>query len=105
MKHEELEQLAKLARIELRPGEEEKLQKDMESILNYFKKLQELPTEDVAPVAGGTAFSNVFRDDTSGNSIDGEAARMAFPETEDGFLKVPPVFSSEGGSSSGGEKL
>ncbi len=96
MKREELEKLAKLGRIELRPEEEEKLQGDMENILNYFKELQEIPTEDVAPVAGGTSFFNVFRDDTPGEEIDGEAARMMFPETEDGFLKVPPVFSSEG---------
>ncbi len=103
MKREELEKLAELARIELHSEEEERLQRDMENILNYFKELQELPTEDVLPVAGGTSFSNVFREDVPGEGMDGEAARTAFPETEDGFLKVPPVFSAEGGSSSGGE--
>lgn len=103
MKREELEKLAELARIELRPEEEEKLQGDMENILSYFKELQELPTENIAPVAGGTSFSNVFREDMPGENMNGEAARMEFPETEDGFLKVPPVFSSEGGTSSGRE--
>ena len=39
-KHE-LEHLAKLARIELDPKEEEKLLKDLGSILDYFKELQD----------------------------------------------------------------
>lgn len=92
MKREELEKLAELSRIELRPEEEEKLQGDMEKILDYFRELQEIKTENVLPVSGGTSLSNAFREDTPGNGKSGEAARMMFPETEDGFLKVPPVF-------------
>ena len=38
-KHE-LEHLAKLARIELDPKEEEKLLKDLTALLDYFKELQ-----------------------------------------------------------------
>lgn len=103
MKREELEKLAKLARIELRPEEEEKLLGDMEKILDYFKELQKLQTEHIVPVEGGTTFSNVFREDIPGSGMNGDEARMAFPETEDGFLEVPPVFSAEGGPSSGRE--
>ena len=95
MRREELEQLAKLARIELYPEEEKKLLGDMEKILDYFKELQKLPTEHVTPLAGGTSFLNVFREDLPGECIAGDASRAAFPETEDGFLKVPPVFPNE----------
>lgn len=96
----ELEHLAKLARIELEPGEEEKLLRDLGAILEYFNELQTLDTSAVAPMTGGTDLRNVFRedgllDDTSGktwvNTNQG-AGVEAFPESKDGYLKVPPVF-------------
>lgn len=47
-----LEHLAKLARIELDPKEEEKLLKDLGEILEYFAELQKLETANVPPMAG-----------------------------------------------------
>ena len=97
-KHE-LEHLAKLARIELDPKEEEKLLKDLGSILENFKELQALDTSAVAPMTGGTDLRNVFREDAKENSEDGGpentnqgAGVEAFPESKNGFLKIPPVF-------------
>lgn len=88
----ELEHLAELARIELDPKEEEKLLKDLASIIDYIKELQELDTANVEPMTGGTDLRNVFRGDTERENTDCGAGIEAFPESEDGFLKVPPVF-------------
>jgi len=88
----ELEHLAKLARIELDPKEEEKLLKDLGNILDYFKELQELDTTDVAPMTGGTDLRNAFREDDERENTDRGAGVEAFPELKDGFLKIPPVF-------------
>jgi aspartyl-tRNA(Asn)/glutamyl-tRNA(Gln) amidotransferase subunit C len=92
----ELAHLAKLARIELDPKEEEKLLKDLGNILAHFKELQELPTADVPPMTGGTDLKNVFREDTAENggreSTNRGAGVESFPEKESGYLKVPPVF-------------
>jgi aspartyl-tRNA(Asn)/glutamyl-tRNA(Gln) amidotransferase subunit C len=88
----ELEHLAKLARIELDPKEEEKLLKDLGAILDYFKELQELDTTNVAPMTGGTDLKNVFRGDTEHENTNRGAGTAAFPETKDGYLKIPPVF-------------
>jgi aspartyl-tRNA(Asn)/glutamyl-tRNA(Gln) amidotransferase subunit C len=90
-KHD-LEHLAKLARIELDPKEEEKLLKDLGNILDHFKELQELDTSNVAWMAGGTDLRNVFREDGERLNTDRGAGTDAFPEKKDGFLKVPPVF-------------
>jgi len=90
-KHE-LEHLAKLARIELDPKEEKKLIADLGHILDHFKELQELDTADVAPVTGGTELKNVFRADNERENTDQGKGADAFPEKEDGFLKIPPVF-------------
>lgn len=90
-KHD-LEHLAKLARIELDPKEEEKLLKDLGNILDHFKELQAVDTANIAPMMGGTDLKNVFRDDTERENTNRGAGVDAFPEKKDGFLKVPPIF-------------
>lgn len=87
-----LEYLANLARIELDPKEEEKLLKDLEKILDYFKELQALDTSAVEPMTGGTLLRNVFREDAERENTDQGEGKDAFPESHKGFLKVPPVF-------------
>ena len=87
-----LEHLAKLARIELDPKEEEKLLKDLGNILDYFKELQALDTASVPPMTGGTNLKNIFRDDDASESTNLREGTDAFPEKENGFLKIPPVF-------------
>ncbi len=91
---QDLEHLAKLARIALDPREEEKLLKDLGSILEYFKELQKLDTKNVAPMTGGTDLRNVFRDDEERANTNRGAGTEAFPEKKDGYLKVPPVFGN-----------
>lgn len=97
-----LEHLVALSRIELDEKSEEKLLKDLQKILEYFDELKEVDTENIEPMAGGTIEKNVFREDgfieadrrgkenleadLRGKLID------QFPEEENGFLKIPPVF-------------
>lgn len=87
-----LEHLAKLMRIELDEREEEKLLKDLQSILGHFKELQELDTANVVPLSGGTELKNVFREDAGRENTNRGAGVEQFPEKHDGFLKIPPVF-------------
>lgn len=90
-KHD-LEHLAKLARIELDPKEEEKLLKDLGAILDHFKELQTIDTTSVPPMTGGTDLINVFREDDERENTNQGAGIDAFHEKKDGFLKIPPVF-------------
>lgn len=100
-----LEHLAELARLELDAGEEEKLLRDLEKILSYFEELKSLDASDieppvvsrVEPMSGGTNLKNIFREDDERENTDKGEGVDAFPETEEGFLRVPPVF--EQGSS------
>jgi aspartyl-tRNA(Asn)/glutamyl-tRNA(Gln) amidotransferase subunit C len=89
---EELEHLARLARVELDPGEEEKLLSDLGNILDHFKELQELDTSNVPPMTGGTDLKNVLREDTERENTNRGSGVEAFPESKDGFLKIPPIF-------------
>ena len=87
-----LEHLAELARLDLKEKEEEKLLKDLQAILDYFKALQGVDTENVEPMAGGTSLKNVFREDEVKKSKEIAKGSEAFPESHEGYLKVPPVF-------------
>jgi len=87
-----LEHLAELARIELNSKEEEKLLKDLQKILDHFKELQELDTANTPPMSGGTDLQSVFRGDDERSSTNQGSGKDQFPETRDGFLKIPPVF-------------
>ena len=88
----DLEHLAELARIDLKAGEEKKLIKDLSNILDHFKELQALNTSDVLPMTGGTDLKNVLREDVLEKDSEIGKGKEAFPEEEDGYLKVPPVF-------------
>jgi len=87
-----LEHLAELSRIKLEEKEEEKLLADLSKILGHFDELKSLNTSGVEPMNGGTEFKNSFREDEERTNTNQGAGADAFPESEDGFLKVPPVF-------------
>lgn len=92
----ELEHLAQLSRIEIDPKEIDKLIADLDAILDHVQELQALSTSDVPPMTGGTDLTNVFRadgaEDGGRESTNRGAGTDAFPESKDGYLKVPPVF-------------
>lgn len=85
--------LEELARLKLKAEEKEKMLKDLEKILEHFGELKELDTKGILPMVGGTFSKNVFREDKiDKNHLSRESAVKQFPETQGGFLKVPPVF-------------
>lgn len=92
LSEKELENLAELARIRLSKSEGKKLLGDLEKILAYVKELEEVPTDGIPPMSGGTLLANETRADDGDERLPGEAARGAFPSSAKGFLKVPPVF-------------
>ncbi|MBI2013039.1 MAG: Asp-tRNA(Asn)/Glu-tRNA(Gln) amidotransferase subunit GatC [Candidatus Colwellbacteria bacterium] len=88
----DIKYFAKLARIKLTSGEEEKFSNDLEEVLGHFKQLQEIDTNGVPPMAGGTELRNVFREDEPTEQKLDRTEIEQFPETKDDFLKVPKVF-------------
>lgn len=87
-----LEHLADLARIEIHAGEEEKLLKDLQNILNYFEELKELDTNGVKNASGGGQIKNILRDDEERQNTDQGKGREGFPQFRGNFLRLPPVF-------------
>ena len=78
-----------LAKLELSDEEKEKAKKDMEELLDYIDKLNELDTSDVEPMSHVFPVNNVFREDVVTNG-DGTKQTIAnAPEKKDDSFVVP----------------
>ena len=86
---ETIEYVGILAKLELSDAEKEAAKKDMESMLDYIDKLNELDTSNVEPMSHVFPVQNVFREDVVTNG-DGSADTLKnAPEQKDGGFKVP----------------
>ena len=75
----------------LKPNKEEKIQarKDMQQMLDYIDKLNDLDTAGVEPMSHLFPLNNVFREDTVTNGDDRENMLRNAPEEKDGQYVVP----------------
>lgn len=82
---------AKLARLELSESEREEFSKQLNDIIEYVEKINELDTANVKPADHITEVSNVLRDDRVKRSIDKKGIEQNAPEFTDGFFVVPKI--------------
>ena len=68
---ETMEYVGILAKLELSDAEKEAAKKDMESMLDYIDKLNELDTSNVEPMSHVFPVQNVFREDVVENGDGG----------------------------------
>ena len=78
-----------LAKLELSLEEKEAARHDMERMLDYIDKLNELDTSGVEPMSHIFPVDNVFREDVVTNGDDRENILKNAPEQKDGAFKVP----------------
>ncbi|HBU85861.1 Asp-tRNA(Asn)/Glu-tRNA(Gln) amidotransferase subunit GatC [Paenibacillus sp. UMB7766-LJ446] len=87
----DVQHVAKLARLNLTAEEEQTLTGQLNAILKYAEKLNELDTDDIEPTTHVLHVSNVMRDDETKESLSIEQVMRNAPEEEDGQFKVPAV--------------
>jgi aspartyl-tRNA(Asn)/glutamyl-tRNA(Gln) amidotransferase subunit C len=87
----EVEQVAKLARLELSEDEKGTFARQLSAILSYMDQLKTLDTAGVEPTATVLPTDNVFRDDQVRPSLPQEAALANAPDQADGFFRVPRI--------------
>jgi len=90
---QQIEHLAKLARLKISDSEEKQLQKEVADILDFISQLKEVDTSGVEPSFYGTPANNLVRQDEVMDSEDGDEVREAMPDTKDDLLKTPKIFS------------
>lgn len=88
---EDVRHVAKLSRLNLTAAEEETMTEQLNAILHYAEKLNELDTEQVEATTHVLHVSNVMREDEVRPSLTHEQVMHNAPEEEDGQFKVPAV--------------
>lgn len=86
-----IDKLAHLARLEVKPAEKERLQKDMQQMIGFIEKLNELDTAGTEPLMHLTGEMNVLRNDEVKTSITREEALQNAMLKTDEFFMVPKV--------------
>jgi len=87
----EVEHVAVLARLALKDDELDRFTGEMDQILGYVEKLNELDTEGIIPTAHAVPVENAFRDDVVRPSIGIDKALQNAPDPADDCFRVPKV--------------
>lgn len=88
---EEVNKVAHLARLELKGDEVERMTGEMNNIIDYIDKLDELDTDSVEPTCHAVPVTNAFREDVEKKDFTIEEALANAPSAEYGCFKVPKV--------------
>ncbi len=91
----DVEKIAELARLKFTEEELENFTPQMNEILSYMDKLNELDTENVKPLSHPVEQTNVFREDELKPSISTEDALKNAPSKDDHHFKVPKVIGDK----------
>ncbi len=83
--------IANLAKIKISNEEIESFQKEMNKILDYFKMIDELNTDDTEPTWNILDQVNVLREDREKESFDQDTALKNAPQKERGYIKAPRI--------------
>ena len=86
-----VENVAKLARLQLSGEELDRYGKQLGAILDYIAKLETLDVAGLEPLAHAVDTDNVFREDTPRPSLPRDAALQNAPEKTGDFFIVPKI--------------
>ncbi|HAF26398.1 MAG TPA: Asp-tRNA(Asn)/Glu-tRNA(Gln) amidotransferase GatCAB subunit C [Lachnospiraceae bacterium] len=89
---ETIEYVGILAKLDLSGEEKERAKKDIEEMLDYIDKLNELDTDGVEPMSHVSDVVNVFREDVVTGTDDRDELLKNAPEQKDGMYVVPSTF-------------
>lgn len=88
---DEVKYVAKLARLNLSDNEVKAMTSQLDSILNYVDKLNELDTENVKPTTHAIEVQNAFREDAVRESLGQEASLRNAPQQNGETFVVPKI--------------
>lgn len=86
-----VENVAKLARLQLTPEELDRYGKQLGAILDYIAKLEKLDVQGLEPLAHAVDTANVFREDAPRPSLPRDAALQNAPDKNGDFFIVPKI--------------
>lgn len=98
----EIEQIARLARLDLSNSEVSAMSSDLATILDHIRALESADTESVPPIGGMSEHAAPMRDDSPGaDALRLSLAEMA-PSFEESFFTVPRLEALDADALPGG---
>jgi aspartyl-tRNA(Asn)/glutamyl-tRNA(Gln) amidotransferase subunit C len=86
-----IEKLARLSRLSFDADEKEEIKSDLQKMISFVEKLNELDLSNVEPLIHVSEAVNVFREDVIQGSISKEEAFQNAPMHDGSYFKVPKV--------------
>jgi aspartyl-tRNA(Asn)/glutamyl-tRNA(Gln) amidotransferase subunit C len=87
-----IEEIADLALLELTPEEKKQYSQQLNSILSFFKKLNDLDTTEVEPTRHPIEeLKNVFRQDEPWEGLTQEEVLKNAAQKKEGYIKAPRI--------------
>lgn len=90
----DVRKVAKLANLTLTDEETQKFEHQLSSILDYFKKLNEVDTENVEETSQVTGLENVTRKDEASLSLSQDEALANTKSKYNGLFKVKAILDN-----------
>ena len=91
LSREEVQRVAVLARLRLTPEEQSNLTDELDRILGYMDKLNQLDTADVDLFSHAANITNTLREDRVTNRPNADALLANAPDRDGTFFKVPKI--------------
>lgn len=86
-----IEKLAQLSMLQFSEAEKIDLKNDLQKMIGFIGKLQELDTTGVEPLMHMSDEVNVLREDVVGNMLNRTEALKNAPHNDGAYFKVPKV--------------
>ncbi len=90
-----IDHLAKLSKLSFNETEKEELKTDLQKMISFVDKLQELDTTGVEPLTHMGYSDNALRDDVVKGMVSKEEALLNTPVKDEQFFKVPKVINPQ----------
>ncbi len=90
---ETVEKIARLANLKLTADEVGLFARQLEQILEYIHKLNQLNTAEVAPTTHALPMQNVWRPDAVRPGLAREEALAAAPDAQENCFRVPRIIA------------
>ena len=87
----EVRRVAVLARLRLTDDEEAEFTEQLDHILGYMDKLNQLDSANVEPFSHASVATNAFREDKVTNQPNTDALLANAPDRDATFFKVPKI--------------
>ena len=88
---EEVDHVARLARLDLSAADKERMRSELDKILGYIDKLRALDTREVLPTSHAVPVTNVMRDDVERPSLPVEDMLANAPDRHREMFRVPRI--------------